>query len=179
VTASVRFLLLPLLCASLSGCGIISKALTPRHKEDKDKTPKDIAIGQVEIVNPEQHFVLIRTVMQFKLEPGWKLETRPISGPKSVLTITPEQKANFLSADITEGSPQQGELVVLPPQAGLAAAMPTLPGGPASGPQGAPPSSLGSPPSAALPLPPQPQQPPQPHRPLRAPNGDELPPPIP
>jgi len=174
-----RLLLLPVFCLSLAGCGLISKALTPKPKPDKNPKPKDIAIGQVEMINPEQHFVLIRTIMQFKLEPGWKLETRPLSGPKSVLVITPEQKNNFLSADILEGTPQQGELVVLPPQSGSSLSAPSTPGGLPPGIPGAPPSMpTATPGGPALTLPSQPP-PQQPRGPIRAPTGEVLPPPIP
>lgn len=168
----LHFLLLPLLCLSLSGCGIVAKAFRSKPKPDEnDKKPKDLFIGVIDMVNPEQHFVLIKTGIQLKLQPGWKLETRPSSGgPKSVLVITPEQKMNFLSADVVEGFPQQGEMVVLPPQAGSAAA-PGAPGSPSAPPL---PTSGGLTPGQA-----SPQQPQQPAKPLIAPNGDVLPPPIP
>jgi hypothetical protein len=167
VISLVRHLLLSLLCFSLCGCGIVSKAFHSHHKkdDDKDKQTKDLFIGTVEMVNPEQHFVLIRTGLQLKLQAGWKLETRPQNGsPKSVLVVTPEQKLNFLSADIADGNPQQGELVVLPPQAGLTSTAP---------------ATSAAPGNSAVP---QPQGQPQPQpqaAPIRAPSGEILPPPIP
>ena len=109
--------LLAALPALLGGCGLLAKWFAPRPKPDKDAGTRDIYIGVVEMVNPEQRFVLIRTGMKFSLKTGWKLETRPAGGgANSILTISPEQKLNFLSADITEGYPQKGEIVVLPPQ---------------------------------------------------------------
>jgi hypothetical protein len=139
----------------MGSCGLIAK-IFHRKPGPVDAEPHEMFIGTVEMVNPEQHFVLIRTAMRFKLEPGWKLETRPVSGSKSVLTIAPEQKLNYLSADITEGFPQRGEVVVLPAQkAGAPAAvdpsspLPRVDGG-----------------GAELPLP------------SRAPTGEELPPPV-
>lgn len=166
------FFLLPLLCLSLGSCGAVSKALHSHHKKvDEDKTPKDLFIGVIEMVNPEQHFVLIKTGIQLKLQPGWKLETRPNTGDKAVLTITPEQKLNFLSADIVDGFPQRGEIVVLPPQLGTAAVVP--------GQQPLPPGQP-SLPGGNLPLPSATQPPaPPPSKPLLAPNGEVLPPPIP
>ncbi len=107
------------LCLSLpfflGGCGLVGKWFRPKPKPDHTP-PHDLFIGSVESVNPEQHFVLIRTVMRTTLPAGSKLETRPTSGSKARLTITPEQKLNFLAADITEGFPQVGDAVVLPPQ---------------------------------------------------------------
>jgi hypothetical protein len=173
----------------LSGCGIIAKALRSKPKPDEDaKKPHDLFIGVIDMVNPEQHFVLIKTGVQLKLQPGWKLETRPSSGgPKSVLAITPEQKLNFLSADIVEGFPQQGEMVVLPPQGGSAAAA-SVPGSPGAAAAPALPSGGGftpgqlSPQQPSLPVQsPQPRQAPQIQqsaKPIIAPNGEVLPPAI-
>ncbi len=99
----------------LGSCGLAGKWFRPKPKPDKTP-PHDLFIGTIESVNPEQHFVLIRTVMRTTLQAGSKLETRPTTGSRARLTITPEQKLNFLAADITEGFPQVGEAVVAPPQ---------------------------------------------------------------
>jgi hypothetical protein len=117
----------------LAGCGLLAKWFTRKPKPDKHAGARDVWIGSIEMVNPEQRFVLVQTGMKLNLQPGWKLETRPVSGARSVLTVSPEQKLNFLSADITEGYPQKGELVVLPPQAGAGpTAPPEQPAPPAS-----------------------------------------------
>lgn len=105
----------------LGSCGLVGKWFRPKPKPDKTP-PHDLFIGTIESVNPEQHFVLIHTVMRTSLQAGTKLETRPTTGSKARLTITPEQKLNFLAADITEGFPQVGEAVVLPPQLAVASA---------------------------------------------------------
>jgi hypothetical protein len=165
VTSLARHLLLPALCFSLCGCGVVSRNLHSHGEKEKDKEdpkPKDLFIGVVEMVNPEQHFVLIRTGIQLKLQPGWKLETRPVSGSKSVLVITPEQKQNFLSADIAEGYPQQGEMVVMPPQLSGFSTANITPANPESGQAPSAPAQSKPPPG-----------------PIHAPTGEELPPPIP
>lgn len=119
--------LLAALPMTLGGCGLLAKWFAPKPKPDKDAASRDIFIGVIEMVNPEQRFVLIRTAMKLNLQAGWRLETRPESGGRSVVTVAPEQKLNFLSADIVEGYPQKGELVVLPPQASAGnAATPSL-----------------------------------------------------
>ena len=124
--AIILLLTLPVM---LGSCGLVAKWFARKPKPDKDAGTKDVYIGSIEMVNPEQRFVLVQTGMKLNLQPGWKLETRPVSGTRSVLTVSPEQKLNFLSADITEGYPQKGEIVVLPPQAGAAAtAAPEQPG---------------------------------------------------
>ena len=126
--------LLAALPMTLGGCGLLAKWLAPKPRPDKDAGTKDVYIGVIDLVNPEQRFVLIRTAMKLNLQAGWKLETRPVGGPKSIVTVSPEQKLNFLSADITEGSPQKGEIVVLPPQLSTAAANPDTPAAPAGAP---------------------------------------------
>ena len=146
-----RAIILLTAALSLSGCGLIGNLFRSKPKPSQEG-PHDVMIGTVESVNPEQHFVLIRTAMMLHLNPGWKLETRPVSGSKSVLTVTPEQKLNFLSADIVEGFPQKGDVVVMPPQLSTAPAAP----------------------SAIPPLTPPGTTP----EPARAPGGQELPPPI-
>ncbi len=120
--AMMLLLTLPLM---LGSCGLLSKWFAKKPKPDKDAGTKDVYVGSIEMVNPEQGFVLVQTGMKLNLQPGWKLETRPVSGTRSVLTVSPEQKLNFLSADITKGFPQKGETVVLPPQAGAIVAPPT------------------------------------------------------
>jgi len=117
--------LLLILPVMLGSCGLLRKLFHKKEKPGKDAGMKDLYIGSIEMVNPEQRFVLVQTGMKLNLQPGWKLETRPVSGTRSVLAVSPEQKLNFLSADIIEGYPQKGDIVVLPPQTGA-----TPPGAP-------------------------------------------------
>jgi hypothetical protein len=115
----LRVLLLITVLAGLvasSGCGLVKKGLTRKKKPAPTDSTQDSYIGVVESVNPEQRFVLLRTDLRMAVAPGTKLETRAASGLRSLLTVTPERKANFLSADITEGMPAAGDVVVLPGQ---------------------------------------------------------------
>lgn len=130
-----------------TGCGTVGK-LMRKPKEDKKaeeaaktEPPKqDAAIGLIEMVNPEQQFVLVRTEMRMTLLPGTKLITQPQTGNKASLIVTPESKQNFISADIVEGYPKRGDVVILPvagqPQplteTAAAAASPGAPVSPAS-----------------------------------------------
>ncbi len=113
---SRALLLLLILPVMLGGCKLLPKWLVRKPKPVKETAAKDVYVGSIEMVNLEHRFVLVQTNMKLNLQPGWKLETRPVSGIRSVLTVSPEQKLNFLSADIAEGYPQKGEIVVLPPQ---------------------------------------------------------------
>jgi hypothetical protein len=117
-----RVLLLIAVLAGLvasSGCGLIKKGLTRKKKPAPTDFTQDAYIGVVESVNPEQRFVLLRTDLRMTVAPGTRLETRAASGLRSSLTVTPERKANFLSADITEGMPAAGDVVVLPGQSNI------------------------------------------------------------
>lgn len=107
-------ILLPLLPLALGGCGLLAKWFGPRANPAPEE--QNTGIGVIEMVNPEQRFVLIRANMKVELQPGSKLETLTASGVKSVLAVSPEQKLNFLSADILEGYPQKGETVTLAPK---------------------------------------------------------------
>lgn len=69
-------------------------------------------IGLVELVNPEQQFVLIRTEGAVKVPPGDQIITIDATGAQSKLKVTPEKKQNHLTADILEGNPKVGNLVV-------------------------------------------------------------------
>lgn len=72
--------------------------------------PTNLHIGQIELVNTEQRFVLLRT-RGVRLHPGAEVFTFSPSGLKASLVITPERKSQFLIADIKEGYPQLGGLV--------------------------------------------------------------------
>jgi hypothetical protein len=118
-----RILLLPVLlaCAACtSGCSLFSPKADPAASDGS----RDVFVGVVESVNPEQKFVLVRTDMRLMVAPGTKLETRSQAGAQASLTVTPERKMNFLSADITEGSPAAGDIVIMP--AGAAVPTPSL-----------------------------------------------------
>jgi hypothetical protein len=104
----------------LTGCGLIGKAGGLFHfgshakKTDTDDAKKDLFIGLIEMVNPEQRFVLVRTNANILYTKGTLLETRTPAGTVAKLIVTPERKTNLISADIMEGLPQKGDAVMLP-----------------------------------------------------------------
>jgi len=104
----------------LTGCGLIGKAGGLFHfgshakKADTDDAKKDLFIGLIEMVNPEQRFVLVRTNANILYTKGALLETRTPAGTVAKLIVTPERKTNLISADIMEGQPQKGDAVMLP-----------------------------------------------------------------
>jgi hypothetical protein len=135
-------------------CSLFKKHLLSRKYSPvpADKN-SGVFIGMVESVNPEQKFVLIRTELRMVVAPGSKLESHSASGTKASLVVTPERKMNFLSADITEGSPSAGDVVIMSAQvaaAAAAAATPAAEPGSVAAPAMRPPAS-----EPALPAPPR------------------------
>ena len=128
-----RFLLLPGLLACitlLSGCGLLKKFLHSRkHPPAEADHSGNVFVGVIESVNPEQKFVLVRTDMRMVIAPGTRMETRSINGAKGALVVTPEHKMNFISADIAEGSPAAGDIVIIHSQSDVPGqpAVPSVP----------------------------------------------------
>jgi hypothetical protein len=112
------FLLCGLLACllSASSCGLLNDLFSRKHPTEHAKS-SDMLIGVIESVNPEQKFVLVRTDLRMVLPTGTKLESRSLRGAKASLVLTPERKTNFLSADIADGLPMVGDIVILPAQA--------------------------------------------------------------
>jgi len=102
-----------------TGCGMMQhyteklSQIGRKKSKSENKAPEEIVLGVIEMVNPEQRFVLIRVESSFGVNAGTVLETRTASGTKTKLVVSPEKKSNFVSADIMEGYPQQGETVVI------------------------------------------------------------------
>lgn len=115
---TVRFHTLLALGAMLwlsTGCGLLRRTLHWGAKPAKadPNAGKELFIGVVDMVNPEQHFVLIRTGVNMTLKTGTALEARSPEGNRSGLTVTPEHKTNYISADIANGTPKRGDFVIL------------------------------------------------------------------
>lgn len=108
--------------------------------ESKPKpTGQSTLIGMVEMVNPEQNYVLIRCDQVLSLNAGTEVTALRSDGHKSKLVLTPERKGYYLTADIKEGQPFVSDLILiqsrnLPDTAApvtapaVPPALPTLPG---------------------------------------------------
>ncbi|MDZ4288114.1 MAG: hypothetical protein U0984_09150 [Prosthecobacter sp.] len=163
LTHTVPALLLVLL---LAGCDVLKwgKKKPPNPKpEPAAPTGSMTLIGIVEMVNPEQNYVLIRCEQATSLAPGTELIALDATGAQSKLALTPERKGLYLTADIKGGSPKVTNLVMQPkgtmPPPAPVEPPPTpvsLPSLPLTNPFPQPPP----PPGSTLPLdPPLPQQP--------------------
>lgn len=136
-----RFCLL-LICLAGMGCSLF------RKEKPKDDTPRALHIGTVQMVNPEQEYVLIRCEQLYNLPPGTEVLAVAPDGQSSRLKLTPERKSWFWTADIQEGHPATGHVVFYRKDGAALPDMPTQPAGPSSP---APVSGYPQPPSLGLP----------------------------
>lgn len=126
------------LCFAVPSCGLVGRALhkLPWKKKKKAAEKKEEAvrvIGVVEMVNPDQKFVLIRTRGKLLVNPGVEIYAMDGTGGQSKLKVSPEKKQDFLIADVVDGTPHIGNVVLFKPDK---SAVPpaALPGDPATGP---------------------------------------------
>ena len=99
--------LLLLFCAAALIVGCASK-----EKKKPEPTGRATLIGMIEMVNPEQNYVLINCETRPTLDEGTVLIGLDANGQKSKLVVTPERKGNYLTADIQEGMPSVGSLAL-------------------------------------------------------------------
>ena len=99
-------LLMPLAasCASLRGKAGPAPAATRAEPENQ-------LVGLIEMVNPEQEFVLIRCEVVPVLPREAELTTLGADGSEASLVLTPERKGRHLTADIRSGRPQVNQFV--------------------------------------------------------------------
>ncbi len=168
--------LLPLLTLILLITGCATK-----KKKTAEPTGQATLIGMIEMVNPEQNYVLIRCEQMPNLGTGTELISVSADGKKTKLRLSPERKGHYITADIKEGRPTINSLVLLPAGVVLPPAPPPPPA-PVAVPT-APPRSPGLPelPFIPLDLPPATTKPvttaiPVPEEPT--PNLGELEPPV-
>lgn len=153
-------LLLTSLAVFSSGCGLARRGLAgvggSRERDNGEKSPaaRDKYVGTIESVNPEQQFVLVRMELGVAIAAGTQLVTRSPNGLLSRLVAGPERKLNFLAADIVEGMPHAGDVVVLPAGAVPAGTSPgTQPGSEPAKPGRLEPILTSEPPPDTLPQP--------------------------
>ncbi len=89
-----------------TGCGLFKK---------KPKPTKDGAelVGIIEMVNPEQNYVLIRCEYALEASAGQELIAVDATGAQSKLSLSPERKGRYLTADVKSGQPKVTNLVLM------------------------------------------------------------------
>lgn len=111
---TMRCLLLILVALTLTQCQMLRKIGARNHKSTPDASdqPTAQAIGKVEMVNPDDRFVLARLTMNLVMAPGTELTLLSENGQISKAKVTPERKGVFITADIVSGDPSKGDIVM-------------------------------------------------------------------
>ena len=114
---------------------LVALAACKSTDEDKDnRTGQAQLIGVIEMVNPEQNYVLINCSQRRNLPPGTELIALDSAGAKSKLLVTPEKKENYITADIKEGHPTVSSLVLQKIRDSDTLPPPPVPGAPQAAP---------------------------------------------
>lgn len=101
----------------LTACALPSCSLLRKKKQPQPSggpVGQATLIGIIEMVNPEQNYVVIRSDTPPTLKDGTELIALGADGMKSKLVLSPERKGHYLTADIKDGSPAVTHLVLLP-----------------------------------------------------------------
>ncbi len=105
-------LCLLVLASQLTSCNLLKKKKAQEPKGGP--VGQATLIGMIEMVNPEQNYVVIRSDAPPSLPAGTELLGLGADGSKSKLVLSPERKGFYLTADIKEGNPVVSNLVLLP-----------------------------------------------------------------
>ena len=92
-----------------SGCASAKKKANAKPKPEVAQSE---VIGVIEMVNPEQNYVLVRCDRLAAFSAGTELFSVDALGAESKLVVTPEKKGYYLTADIKSGSPVVANAVV-------------------------------------------------------------------
>jgi hypothetical protein len=113
----VHFLLCWLCLVQLSGCTALKNSKRKKAAEamgrNQAEAPKEIIVGQIELVNPMSQFVLIRSNRTMEVATDTELGFFHNGQLAGKIRVTPERKSLFLTADILSGSPAKGDAVML------------------------------------------------------------------
>lgn len=106
----MRLLLLVLSALTLSGCHLLH--FKKKQAESQKEPAGNTAIGTIEMINPDARFVVIKLAASFPISTGTEFISLGNDGKQSKLKVTPERKGLFVTADVVEGDPRQGDIVV-------------------------------------------------------------------
>ena len=108
----LRHLCLPLLLG-LSSCTYLENKFGSLKTSSEDKSVGQAkVIGVIELVNPEQNYVLINCEHRVDIPAGTEIISQGVNGTDAKLKVTPERKGNYITADITQGTPLVRDLVL-------------------------------------------------------------------
>jgi hypothetical protein len=103
-----------------AGCATTTSSetkLKPVKGTENEKDGPMYLVGIIEFVNPEQGFVVFKAEQGVDLPTGHALTALDATGALSELTISAERKGPHVTADIKEGFPRAGNLVIYRPKA--------------------------------------------------------------
>ncbi len=106
-----------LLLLGLSSCSyFLGKAASwgmfPNKSRADNRLGEAKVIGVIELVNPEQNYVLINCEQRLNIPAGTEIVSQNADGSKTKLKVSPERKGNYITADIKEGMPQLRDIVL-------------------------------------------------------------------
>jgi hypothetical protein len=105
-----RILRLTLAALLLMAC--VHCTLFRKKKPVEREALTEAVVGQVEMVNTEQNFVLIFCPNRTSWQPGTVFTIREGELDVAEVKVTPERQGAYTAADITSGNPQKGQAVV-------------------------------------------------------------------
>ncbi len=140
---------------------MLNKLMSHENKKKPEEASKPVVIGMIDMVNPEQRFVLIRMATTLAIPPGTELSTTTQKGEAVKLKVSPEHKGSFLTADILSGNPERQNVVLYQPPGPQPATpgSPALPGAAPLPPPNSAPAALNELNQALMPIPLQPSTP--------------------
>lgn len=101
---------------ALPGCSVLigktAGLLFKKQLAKNQRVGEAKVVGVVEMVNPEQGYVLINCEQRLNLPAGTEVIALKTDGTQVKLKITPEHKGNYITADIKNGEPEVRDLVL-------------------------------------------------------------------
>lgn len=103
-----------LVLLGLTGCSAIAGKWMGKRIAKKlgNRTGQAKVVGVIEMVNPEQSYVLINCEQRLNLPAGTEIVAQNADGTKATLKVTPEHKGNYITADIKDGMPRVSDIVL-------------------------------------------------------------------
>lgn len=131
MSSALSFTLIPLLLLSCTNCSVLNKLKKKEPPPVVKTEPTKLQpqnVGSIGLVHPDYGFVLIQTTKGFSLPEGTVLTCYSASGVQtSQLKSTLARQGNYMTADITSGTPEKGNVVVYDPDGTMNPAPATAP----------------------------------------------------
>jgi hypothetical protein len=116
-------ILVVMLACGMTSCSALKKLKkkpAPTAEQVEPEKPKPQRVGVIGLVHPDYGFVLIQTSKGFSLPEGTQLTCFSANGLQTaLLKSTPARQGNYITADITSGTPEKDNVVVYDPEGTL------------------------------------------------------------